>query len=113
MECFIMVRPKTPYRRVASGATGNEGRCSHTPRPRPAAGVLRDDPRRASHTLAERTPKSDNRNGSRCPLSRNAAYSGQRRWAAGWHPASYADCKAETDKAVTDSCGVAPRSPTD
>jgi hypothetical protein len=54
MECFIMVRPKTPFRRVASGVTGNEGRCPHTPRLRPAASVLRDDPRRESHTLAER-----------------------------------------------------------
>ena len=54
MECFIMARPKTPFRRVVSGVAGNEGRCQHTPRLQPAASVLRDDPRRASHSLAER-----------------------------------------------------------
>ena len=46
MKCCIMARPKTPFRRVASGVTWNEGRCTHTPRLRPAASVLRDNQRR-------------------------------------------------------------------
>ena len=54
MECFIMARPNQPFCRVASGVTWNVGSCTHTPRLRPAASFLRDDPRRASHTLAER-----------------------------------------------------------
>ena len=54
MECYIMARPKQPFHRVASGVAGSEGCCQHTPRLRPAASVLRDDQRRASHSLAER-----------------------------------------------------------
>ena len=30
MECCIMARPKTPFRWVASGKTGNKDRCQHT-----------------------------------------------------------------------------------
>ena len=30
-----MARPKPPFRRVASGVAGSEGRCQHTPRLRP------------------------------------------------------------------------------
>ena len=54
LECYIMARPKQPFHRVASGVAGSEGCCQHTPRLRPAASVLRDDQRRASHSLAER-----------------------------------------------------------